>query len=464
MITDDELRSEFEAALEAVSPPAPWLAASIERAWRETQRTGGTRRVVRGLQINLRVVAAAVLIALALSSTAVFVAVHLATISPIPANPGVPIPGLLKSTPQCPQRFAGAPQMFSASVGWAAGLSGLSADIEGPYRTSDGGSHWTDVAPPQIPYQTDNRLVGARLGPWQFLDGTDAWVVRIGGSPGVRADHVVVFSTIDGGKTWRQSQPVQLTPAHPGDFIQAVICFMNTQDGFLAMGSGPLWAGPTGMTASALYRTSDGGLHWTFVSDPDVQARQLGYQCLFGGLAFSSPEDGWIVAECPVIFVTQDGGATWSLRDAATWAHFFDSTRGVVEDPPSGSNASGRYPIATSSDGGLTWVTRGVVPIPNCIAVFVDPMHGWCIVNPGTVDPSAGTPTDAEIYRTVDGGHAWSLSTRMGTNGAWIALDFLSAKVGFLTTGSSPAGAGWRFFKTTDGGLTWKQIHSSVNG
>jgi photosystem II stability/assembly factor-like uncharacterized protein len=354
--------------------------------------------------------------------------------------------------------------MFSTTVGWTPGLS--QAGLAGPYRTSDGGSHWTNVAPPPIPDETPFSLVGATLEPWQFLDGTDAWVVRIGGSPGVYADHVVVFSTTDGGSSWRQSQPVQLTPTHPDDFIQAAICFTDKQDGFLAMGSGPFAQyGPVDMTVSAFYRTTDGGLHWQWISDPDVQARTSGLNCVFAAIAFSSAVDGFIYGNCPYVFVTHDGGATWSIQNGATVAYFFDSTHGIVENPPFGSNSPARYPIATSSDGGLTWATRGVVPVSNCIAVFVDLLHGWCIVNPSSVDPSTGTPTDAEIYRTVDGGHTWSLSTRMGTNGASVALNFLDAKNGFLGTGSgNPTDTNFELFKTTDGGLSWKLIHSSVNG
>jgi photosystem II stability/assembly factor-like uncharacterized protein len=466
MITDEELRSQFEAALEEVTPPAPWLSTSIENAWRASHRPGRRRRVILGFRVSSRVVAAGLLIALALSTTAVFVAIRLATTSPVPASPSVPIPGVLKATQQCFPRFVGTPRMFSASTGWAAGLSGTDpAGVEGPYRTTDGGNHWTDVAPPQIPDQTDFTIPGSTQGPWQFLDGSDAWVVKIGGSAGVYSDHVVVFSTTDGGTTWRQSQPMQLTPARPDDFIKAAMCFIDPQDGFLALGSGPLGqSGQPDMTVSAFYRTSDGGLHWQWISDPDVQARKSGLRCLFDGMAFSSPQDGWIRGECPVVFVTHDGGATWSLQDSGAIAYFFDSTHGVVEYPPLVSNSPSRYPIATSSDGGLTWATRGVVPISGCFAVFVDTLHGWCIVNPGSIDPAAGKPADAEIYRTVDGGRSWSLASRMGTNGAWIALDFLSAKVGFLSTGTNPAQAGWRFFKTADGGFTWSHVPSSVSG
>ena len=177
--------------------------------------------------------------------------------------------------------------MFSASTGWAAGLSGTDpAGVEGPYRTTDGGNHRTDVAPPQIPDQTDFTIPGSTQGPWRFLDGSDAWVVKIGGSAGLYSDHVVVFSTTDGGTTWRQSQPVQLTPARPDDFIKAAICFIDPHDGFLALGSGPLGQSPVN-TISALYRTSDGGLHWRRISDSVVQPGQSG-QCMFDEMAGSA--------------------------------------------------------------------------------------------------------------------------------------------------------------------------------
>ena len=61
-MTDDELRSEFEAALVDVTPPAPWLSASIEKAWRQSRQIERRRRLTLGVRISLRAAAAVVLI------------------------------------------------------------------------------------------------------------------------------------------------------------------------------------------------------------------------------------------------------------------------------------------------------------------------------------------------------------------------------------------------------------------
>jgi photosystem II stability/assembly factor-like uncharacterized protein len=386
--------------------------------------------------------------------------------SPTPVRPVLQVPPLLKTTPLCTGRTAGLDgetdwfRMFTPSTGWALG----------PFHTIDGGKQWRFVGPTHIPYQTFGN------GETEFfMDSTRAWVVEVGGSAGVTADHVVVFGTTDSGVVWRQSPEIALKPARPGDAIWVDICFTDTANGFLFMASGQgSMAGGIATTLAALYRTTDGGMHWKWVSDPDAEARKSGTSCWFdgGGMVFSSETDGWIGADCPGFLVTHDGGSTWSIENSATIAYFFDSTHGVVEQPgfiwpPPPSQT--RYPIAVTADGGSTWVTRGSVPDPNCIATFVDPLHGWCLINSGATNPESGTPIEAQIYNTSDGGHTWSRPVAVQTYLSSAELDFLDAKTGFLGTGGSdlsgqqgPTAADWQFFKTTDGGLTWTRVDSAT--
>jgi photosystem II stability/assembly factor-like uncharacterized protein len=357
---------------------------------------------------------------------------------PTPIHPAPPVPFLLKTTSQCPVS-QGPLRMFSATTGWA----------KGPYWTTDGGRHWTYAGPPNT---------GVGVGVTQFfLDADHAWVAVVGGSGQEMANHVAMFSTVDGGHSWRHSAEMAVKPARADAALWTYICFLDPQNGFLALQSvPPSWMGAPTVSA-AIYRTSDGGLTWTLLSDP---VRSAGLQsCWFpAAMAFSSLTDGWI-GGCAA---TLDGGVTWfPYPPDSSSAQFFDARHGVVVQ----QNGE----LESTSDGGTTWVL-GTTPCDpldltsNCGVTFADPLHGWCLI-----DPTAGIGIDVEIFRTTDGGRTWSqpVKLQLQTYLYPATLDVVDSKTAFLsavgiTTSTVPVWPdSWQIFKTTDGGQTWTRVDST---
>jgi photosystem II stability/assembly factor-like uncharacterized protein len=199
-----------------------------------------------------------------------------------------------------------------------------------------------------------------------------------------------------------------------------------------------------------LYRTTDGGLHWSVASErPAVAA-----SCDPGfGIYFMSVTTGWIpLGVCsgdtaPRALVTRDGGVTWSDASLGIQAEggsgvpvFIDSNHGVVQ-------AAGTF--FTTSDGGRTW-TRSNVPADYGLwsLQFTDPNRGWAVVS-----LTNGT---YQLFSTSDGGQNWTevngtMPAPANYGDAGLSLLFFSSQNGLWATGDA-------LYRTTDGGTTWAEV------
>ena len=366
-------------------------------------------------------------------------------------------------------------KMVSPTTGWAFGA----------LRTTDGGHHWSDVAPASVPYRSSGYAEF-------FLDANHAWVAQAAGSQTACVDQVVTFATADGGKTWRRADPIRVTVdprdvlwPRPTDFTSVSVArgpylsFADAHNGWLLLVSAGMMSGHTG----PLYRTTDGGLHWTPVStDPTSVAAcdwssptapgNLSYGPVgSGGIAFASPSTGFMQGpHCEDVhthlveqFVTHDGGITWKVQmlPAATCCGtsapvFFDQRNGMLFN-------SGGHALLVTSDGGETWSLRTFPEWAVDAMDFMNPNEGWAIVTDWQ------SRDYSRLFHTGDGGRTWTLvNTRVasanppsgpvliqGNVPATSSLNFVDSRNGFWATGS-------KLYKTTDGGHTWTDVQARV--
>jgi hypothetical protein len=347
--------------------------------------------------------------------------------------------------------------MVSRLVGWGAGA----------LRTTDGWAHWRNSAPPTTP----GRSSGATEF---FLDATHGWVAEAASSSTACVDHVVVFSTVDGGSSWRQAAPIPVTTTSAldelwlPDFLPMghSMDFIDSQHGWLLIATGRAnLLGGINANRGALYRTADGGLHWTLVStNPGLAALGVGSgstACTVnGGVTFMSIETGWMQFLCPgmpgseaALLVTHDGGTSWQVQRLAGSGAcfceaglpiFFDSTHGIdVVD-------GGALSLFVTSDRGATWVPR-TVPAGAMFVDFVTTTVGWA-----AVPVSPNSPVAFALYKTTDAGKTWALidGNLPAPINNTIPLHFADIKTGFWATG-------YDLRKTADGGRSWSVIPGS---
>lgn len=134
-----------------------------------------------------------------------------------------------------------------------------------------------------------------------------------------------------------------------------------------------------------------------------------------------------------------------------------------------GSLPNGTLWLATTGDGGKTWVN---LPIPTIVVpyggtvFFLNPSTGWILTTsaiPGT------SQMDIVTYRTTDGGKFWSKSllpapSWMGEGGGIGNLLFANATDGWFTAGVAATEQGvTAIYRTTDSGRTWSMISVGTN-
>jgi photosystem II stability/assembly factor-like uncharacterized protein len=230
--------------------------------------------------------------------------------------------------------------------------------------SNDNGLTWHPTATPPVSEEpglsvADQDLELARITP------SRAYVLSF--APARSADATSVGQlgyTPDGGQTW-QTRP---DPCPPYFDVGQEMAASGTEDLWMVCGSEP----SSGSQAKALYRSSDGGLHWALTAaanapvlsgnqslpaggglpvDGYVSPYSLGHE----NLAVLTPGSAWLFPDRSGVFATTDGGRTWSA-------------------------------VSGLSKAGLVGGGSGNI-------VFVDADHGWvCEIGAG-------------LWRTTDGVH-----------------------------------------------------------
>jgi len=156
------------------------------------------------------------------------------------------------------------------------------------------------------------------------------------------------------------------------------------------------------------------------------------------------------------IYVTTDGGATWSRQTTASYSnsasfpdvvHFFDTANGVAVGDP----INGKFEIYTTTDGGTTWVlipaAGNPAPLSGEFGVvgYYSAIHDtiWFGTNKG------------RVYRSVDKGLDWTVATAPGMGSAYVKPMFRDGSHGLLQDESSGQGL---LCESSDGGNTWTQV------
>ncbi len=379
-----------------------------------------------------------------------------------PSNPDMVLASL---TPSGIQRSADGGKTWQTSAGTPGSMivalvfdrlhpttvyAGTSGD--GIYRSTDAGISWSAAG---------NRSPHGFIRDVLFEPGNSSaiYAATYGGG---------VFKSDNGGQEWRaSSHGLRSVQVHALgiDPQKHTVLYVGTDGGiFKSLDDGLTWQarneGLTGSVVSALtiradnpdivyagtngakvFKSSDGGLHWTGSSLPGSSAYQIIHNIFIDPNASEHVYAGTDAS----VYKSIDGGLTWTSTGVSC-------DRALAMDPSDGQviYSAGYFSLYKSSDGGEHWKTsaRGLPFNLFAPALVVDPVH------PGTLFLSSYF--DATVYQTTDGGEKWTALNR-GSPGVPFA-EILSDPSGRLFAGTSGAGV----FQSRDGGRHWSDTNEGL--
>ncbi len=182
-----------------------------------------------------------------------------------------------------------------------------------------------------------------------------------------------------------------------------------------------------------IYITNDNGATWTM--------RQTGAQVDLHGLAFTDVNHGIIVGDSGTILLTDDAAKTWKPIASGTTEHLLAVSAMGTQAWAAGFDGV----MIHSDDGGRTW-RRQKTPSGQGIEglYFADASHGWAVGWAGT------------ILITANGGDSWREIKADAATWSLASVYFKDLKDGWAV------GFSGELLRSRDGGETWKALKSPV--
>ena len=358
-------------------------------------------------------------------------------------------------------------KMVDKQNGWAVGqIASSSSDLI--LFTRDGGLTWMDVSPAEAPGPAGS---ANREAVAFFLNARQAWVIYRDQTPQPGASSATVWRTADGGQSWKPSQDIALDSAVQMDFFSpGQLGFVDSQTGWLLVHLG------AGMSHDyvAIFTTQDGGQTWKVVVDPNLDNLNMG--CDKSGVTFLNSSTAWAAGNCqgvaPILYLYRSGDAGHSWEQAevpspAGTSNLFqsDSEACGTTAPVFLSDKDGNFVVQcynaqdsqtsqwlyNTMDRGQNWVSLPL-PAPFSGGVdFIEPGTGW-VVGSNSNDDLKGS----KVYITQDGGQRWIPLATVNWSGT---PDFVDAQSGWVIATSGSAAA---LVKSTDGGKSWKELSPKI--
>lgn len=234
------------------------------------------------------------------------------------------------------------PDFVNASTGWM--LESSTTTMKSVLlHSSDGGKTWTPGDP--IPSLFPGNL-GSAL---DFTNATTGWLL-VGGEPGAGSQTKTLYHTTNGGQSWTKIAASALLGSSAsgsgslpiGGYVDR-LDFVNSTLGYMALANG------------LIYRTTDGGQHWTPIWLKAFPATTVTVQ----SMGFSSSSTGYILAQGG----GQSGGTLWQTTDGGIrWVAVYPATgpNGPVTfaTPAIGAGLEmigATTRVLTTQNGGATW-------------------------------------------------------------------------------------------------------------
>ncbi len=267
---------------------------------------------------------------------------------------------------------------------------------DGVYKSTDGGESWTNVGLPK-----SERITRIAIDP----RNTDVVYACAPGKLWSDSPDRGLYKTTDGGRTWdliltgpnlsTGCSTLAMDPKNPDVLIAGLWDFRRK--GWLFRSGGET---PQSPSASAIYRSTDGGAHWSEITTVGGKKPWGRVEVAY---APSNPAVVYALVEstASALWRSADGGNTWERRDDSQWMIWrpFYFARLIVDPSNPDRLFKPDGALIASDDGGKSFVQVGGFGSTHgdWHDLWIDPQNPKHIVG----------GNDGGLFISFDGGNRW---------------------------------------------------------
>ncbi len=255
---------------------------------------------------------------------------------------------------------------------------------DGIYKSIDGGETWNKAGLPN-----SERISKIIVDP----KNSDTVYVAVPGALWSDSPDRGLYKTTDGGKTWNLilkgpnlstgASTIAMDPANPKVLFAGLWDFRRKGWTFRSGGDGP-----EAFSGSGLFRSADGGATWKEITPENSKGfPKKPYGRLALAIAPSNAKRVYCFVESTdsALFVSDDGGQTWSERDKSNWMvwrpFYFANLTVDPKNPDRLFKTDGA--LILSEDGGKSFATVGGFQGAHgdVHAVWIDPANPKTVIS-----------------------------------------------------------------------------------